>query len=464
MYIDISSIAFAVRTSSAASNCPIKLSHAQQCVAAALGYRSFASFQQAGEYNLSLAPDSSIVFDTVMLERRANELAIECGPEELLSHMRNAFTEKVRGIGTYDSIEDFEKAVQRSVDRYVLNHEKTVSQTAMVNSDGIGEIYLPLEVDWLSLPIDSSGITIPINGHVSMNIDEDRPYAGHRTDVSAALWVARRGRAVYTVGLEVYSATLDQSGGEEAPQFHEGGLLTDALIDLLDIDLESVEFLEDARLEAVEGVGGKIDGYLIDFSAHGLAKSEQAQMIKKHGSLIIRVPANFFDKVFEFKGVQERHYVHGDQKEGEVGSYYCRRCRSFYDGEHFEAEHPGEAEENYFNHLAFWKSRHVGWKLNYCRPDNAPNVLAASAIAQRNSRETARSEFHRWLLTLVDRNDPIGDLARDVRGDRRFPSSETSHDKIRGYVKYRALASEVVDAFDDAWREYCTSKGDSRQS
>ena len=49
MTIDVSGIAYAIRSDSAQSPHPIKLSHAQQCVAAALGYKSLASLQASDD-------------------------------------------------------------------------------------------------------------------------------------------------------------------------------------------------------------------------------------------------------------------------------------------------------------------------------------------------------------------------------------------------------------------------------
>lgn len=67
--------------------------------------------------------------------------------------------------------------------------------------------------------------------------------------------------------------------------------------------------------------------------------------------------------------------------------------------------------------------------------------------------DTPRSmkPFVRWLLAQGDRNDPIGDLAKDARRDRNFPTNG-SIAQVRAYLsKY---SDYVREAFEDARRDY----------
>jgi len=93
-------------------------------------------------------------------------------------------------------------------------------------------------------------------------------------------------------------------------------------------------------------------------------------------------------------------------------------------------------------------------KVNMRRPSNAANVVAAGAEAERVAREASRSEFHRWLERQVKRKNPVGDFARDVKGDRDFPSSDGTRDGIRAYLERTGASMPAVRAFEKAWAEF----------
>lgn len=149
-----------------------------------------------------------------------------------------------------------------------------------------------------------------------------------------------------------------------------------------------------------------------------------------------------------------RHYVHGDQYERDSAKFYCVHCDDFVEDKHFGREHPGRAEERYFQSLEGWLRRSERGQTDMRRPSDATNVLAAVAAAQRAAREQARSAFHRWIEQQVGRNDPVGDLAEDIMQDRKFPTSASSRDAIGDYLMGRSSHRGVMDAFKTAWRRF----------
>jgi hypothetical protein len=63
-----------------------------------------------------------------------------------------------------------------------------------------------------------------------------------------------------------------------------------------------------------------------------------------------------------------------------------------------------------------------------------------------------RISFTDWLIKQVNRNDPVGDLARDARRDVELPNLNTVKDwKI--HLSYRACR-EAKDALKQAANEY----------
>jgi hypothetical protein len=218
MRIDLSAIAYAIRTHSAQSLRPIKLSHAQQCVAAALGHRSLASLQASDDLAQPLERETHIVLDAQALGQRRQELALEIQDEELLALVVKAFGERLDRIGVHTSRDAFLEALRNQVEQGVLNDSAVVAETTVTNNDGIREIYLPFDIGWDQVPEDGDTVETPFQGHIAMGIDEERPYLGHRVDVKASVWVSRPGRAIWMAGWTVESAQLDRSffeGDEE---------------------------------------------------------------------------------------------------------------------------------------------------------------------------------------------------------------------------------------------------------
>ncbi len=68
--------------------------------------------------------------------------------------------------------------------------------------------------------------------------------------------------------------------------------------------------------------------------------------------------------------------------------------------------------------------------------------------------------WHQWIAKQTDRDDPIGDIARDWQADRARPRSNQGA-KIFFYLTFICHAcSEAIDAFRDAWFEFCGERFD----
>jgi uncharacterized protein YozE (UPF0346 family) len=66
--------------------------------------------------------------------------------------------------------------------------------------------------------------------------------------------------------------------------------------------------------------------------------------------------------------------------------------------------------------------------------------------------------FHQWLLSQRDRDDPIGDLACGVEGDKTFPQS-ANYQEIRSHLLDNCHArAGALDAFNEAYIEYLDSR------
>lgn len=301
MAIGISDLAYSIRSSSAATAVPVSLGHAHQLIAAALGYRTLASYQAAfrGEQELSdLAAAQHVVLDIDMLRQRADELGITHSLELLHELVKTAFEKRAPDTRLHHSYGGFEDYIREHIDQVVINDADVNSEMANANYDGIDEIYLEIDVEFDEVSIGAP-LSIELDGHVSLGIDLERPYAGHKVNVKGFVNLERMGRHCFTtVECEVTHAKLDygwsSDEGQDEPPLRS---ISEAYADLLGLELHEVGDLVDVEPIARDGnTGEMVYSYLLDFTEH--ASPEIAQKIlQRHSSLCIEVWPNFFENI-----------------------------------------------------------------------------------------------------------------------------------------------------------------------
>ncbi|MEN5208103.1 YozE family protein [Stenotrophomonas terrae] len=150
-----------------------------------------------------------------------------------------------------------------------------------------------------------------------------------------------------------------------------------------------------------------------------------------------------------------RYYLHGDIDEQDSSVYYCARCDLFCTPDHFSdmGLHRGQSHEmRYLDSIERWNERGTVWRAKWRRPEDAINLLAAKAVSINAAYQKSRSPFHRWLLTQLDRDDNVADLAVDVRADKAFPVTASSLQEIRSYLSMHG--DHVLEALEQAWDEF----------
>jgi uncharacterized protein YozE (UPF0346 family) len=153
-----------------------------------------------------------------------------------------------------------------------------------------------------------------------------------------------------------------------------------------------------------------------------------------------------------------RYYIHGDQREDEPSLYYCARCDVFFDAQHF-SEHSDINGERYLSSVGSWNRRDTSRRDTRRRPDNAINILAAAAIAEKAAYEASRAPFHRWLESQMAKQDPVGDLARDIHYDKSFPVAATTRAEVEAYMEDRHAPSlGAIAALKLGWARFTASQ------
>jgi len=65
-----------------------------------------------------------------------------------------------------------------------------------------------------------------------------------------------------------------------------------------------------------------------------------------------------------------------------------------------------------------------------------------------------RRSFKAWLQQQLQRNDPVGDLARDAGSDKDAPGGRKSYIAWRDYLHSRWAHRDVLRTLKEAWGEF----------
>lgn len=152
-----------------------------------------------------------------------------------------------------------------------------------------------------------------------------------------------------------------------------------------------------------------------------------------------------------------RYYLHGDQVEGDALKFYCAQCDLFVVADHFFSQHPvAETLERCLNSIHRWERRPKSETAPQ-RPIGAPNMLEQPARAGSAAQDASRGPFHRWLERQKGKDTLIGDIARDVLGDKKFPVGVTTYAEIQDYLDRVLASSAAVEALKEAWKKFQAS-------
>lgn len=295
----ISDVAFAVRTASKSTANPIQLNHAQQLVAAALGYRSLAAFQASPLEAPTLDQAVHFVLDGGLVADRARELDLPHQLPQLARLLKQAFAERLPGAHLHQSEGSLQSYLTSLVNDVALNDDAVASEMASTNGDGVDEVCVPVEdIDLASLPPLGYPLEMELEGHIALGIDTERPYSGHKIEVLVRLIIERTGRvSISEPECEVVSAQLDWSWGADDEDYEPPKVsLAQALADEAGLTLAEAEELTDAEALPNDSNDGMTYGYVFDFNDHA-SPSTAAKLEVKYGSLQVEVSPSFFERV-----------------------------------------------------------------------------------------------------------------------------------------------------------------------
>lgn len=300
MSVDISSLAYALRMASKTSF-PLRHSHCLELIAAALGYGSLAAYKaavQAGAESADLSSAAHITLQLQSMVQRAADLTRTMHMSRL-EQVRRAFVECLPHTRLHLDENSLFNTLTALVDSSTHNHEETGIAMVSSNGNGVREIYLPFDFSLEELPPPGVPHELGIVGHITMNIADERPYAGHEIDVRASLVLERLGKCVIAEPVfRLESAKLDYNwsgGGEDERDEGPKVSLAQALAEEMDLTLDEAE-----QLVAVEPIS--LDGhddahYGFEFNFQDVGSPELQAKLGHRGHTVLRVGPWFFDRV-----------------------------------------------------------------------------------------------------------------------------------------------------------------------
>ncbi len=212
MSTDIHRLVHAVRRHTAAAGNPLRPGPAEQLVAAALGFKTLASYQAAVAQRvepLFLDHIEHVVLDAHMVDERVSDLGFPVSGAVLSRAIAASFKVLVPALRVHRSDEAFRDFLEQLLTDDAANGSETAGPMAETNNDGIGEVDLPFDLELDKVPV-GQGEVIDIDGEVTMDIDPERPYSGHRIDVKASIGFTRCGQRLFCdVTAQILEAQLD---------------------------------------------------------------------------------------------------------------------------------------------------------------------------------------------------------------------------------------------------------------
>lgn len=294
MSVSISALTHALRKQSQSSGTGIKLSHCQQLLSAAFGYKTLAAHQAAQAACLEadcLDEADSVLLDPHMLVSRAGELGIAVDAAGLISLITAAFNRCLPGVPIYSDEDSWSERIREYVVDLVERNDDVIGLIGDTNNGGISETHVPFDLSTENVPPPEQTLSTNMNVRITLALDFERPYAGHEIDVTVDLRIPRLGGALW--GAPEGHVTHWRLVNDEPKLISRAQALANAF----GLELEEAQELEDVEEHPIEGNDDAVYGYYFDFGNHA-SPAIAAKLMAKFGRLDnLRVALGFFDQI-----------------------------------------------------------------------------------------------------------------------------------------------------------------------
>ncbi len=294
MPVNISALSYALRKQCQSAGADIQLSHCQQLLSAAIGYKSLAAHHAAQAAGLDaddLDNVDSVILVRHLLVSRANELKMALDAERLVSFISAAFDSCLPGVPVFTDEDSWSERIRKYIVDLVESDGNVGGLINDTNNDGIEETYVPFDLSTEIVPPPAQTLSTSMQVNITLGIDTERPYTGHRIDAAVELHITRLGRAIWGAPqghVTNWRLRYDEHGYISRAQ---------ALANEFGLTLEEAEELEDVEAHEHTGHDDTVYGYYFDFSEYA-SPAVAAKLMAKFGRLDnLRVSLNFFDNI-----------------------------------------------------------------------------------------------------------------------------------------------------------------------
>ena len=293
MSTDFASLSHSMRVAGRERGIDLKLGHVQQLLACAFGYQTLGGYQSAPEEPSRIDDGTYLLLDVHALQERAEGLRLDLSEQMLFELVNHAFSSRLPQGGVHTSSADFYDYLHDRLQEAVTNNSTVTNRIGDMNVDGVAEIYTPFDFALADLPSVGDLLTIPVSGFIRMELDVERPYAGHRLDLEINVSMERLGRRLIgNVDLDFETVTRHDPDDGPLPISRAR-----AYAQLLGLSLHLTQELDNVSEEPNTGNSGDGHyGFFIDFADADPEHVVQA-IQAKHGKLLFEVGPSFFDNV-----------------------------------------------------------------------------------------------------------------------------------------------------------------------
>lgn len=293
MSTDFASLSHSMRVAGRERGIDLKLGHVQQLLACAFGYQTLGGYQSAPDEPSRIDDGTHLLLDVNALQERAEGLRLDLSEQMLFELVNHAFSSRLPQGGVHTSSADFYDYLHDRLQEAVTNNSTVTNRIGDMNVDGVAEIYTPFDFALADLPSVGDLLTIPVSGFIRMELDVERPYAGHRLDLEINVSMERLGRRLIgNVDLDFETVTRHDPDDGPLPISRAR-----AYAQLLGLSLHLTQELDNVSEEPNTGNSGDGHyGFFIDFADSGPEHVVQA-IRAKHGKLLFEVGPSFFDNV-----------------------------------------------------------------------------------------------------------------------------------------------------------------------
>lgn len=216
MQVEFPSIAIAVRQSVIGLGTNPSLGHVQEICAAALGYKTYASYRTSPEESTTFADAKHIVLDTAGIASRVMTLgypAAQAGVYQ--SAIAQSLKRLPNKLNVYLSVSDLLDDIRQDIEQEI--DDSGAVNRAMAETNAYPST-TDVEFDNPSQPLSTPAgdWALHVYATVEMDQDPDRVFYGDRIDVEAQICFPKTGRVCLAEHkLEDVSASLDHSWADE---------------------------------------------------------------------------------------------------------------------------------------------------------------------------------------------------------------------------------------------------------